>query len=175
VNESLEDLINYEEDRNRSARVRRSECPGGSGKFGFNSYNLLAFLLMSFNQVRISVYRFNVFGLFVLNISIYICFMCPWKPIKDKNESEDIKNKNNLFSQISMFKNSFFKNILSTNSSSGKILSKNSVFENILSKNSSFGNILSRNILSKKACPEISCLIKLVRIYLVQKITCLEI
>ncbi|XP_023326847.1 uncharacterized protein LOC111700212 [Eurytemora carolleeae] len=51
VNESLEDLINYEEDRNRSARVRRSECPGGSGKFGFNSYNLLAFLLMSFNQV----------------------------------------------------------------------------------------------------------------------------
>ena len=69
VNESLEDLVNYEEDRNRSSRVRRSECPGGSGKFGFNSYNLLAFLLMSFNQVRISVYRFNVFGLFVQYIS----------------------------------------------------------------------------------------------------------
>ena len=66
VNESLEDLIKYEEGGNRSVRIRRSECPGGSGKFGFNSYNLLAFLLMSFNQVRISV-----FGLFVLNISIY--------------------------------------------------------------------------------------------------------
>ena len=71
VNESLEDLIKYEEGGNRSVRIRRSECPGGSGKFGFNSYNLLAFLLMSFNQVRISVYRFSVFGLFVLNISIY--------------------------------------------------------------------------------------------------------
>lgn len=102
VNESLEDLVNYEEDRNRSSRVRRSECPGGSGKFGFNSYNLLAFLLMSFNQVRISVYRFNVFGLFVLNSSIYfsgcigkktrVMFLCVLGNLKDKNEMENTKN-----------------------------------------------------------------------------------
>jgi hypothetical protein len=34
------------------ARRRRSDCPGGAGKFGFNTYNLLTFLLMSFNQVQ---------------------------------------------------------------------------------------------------------------------------
>ena len=33
-------------------RSKRSDCPGGSGTFGFNTYNLLAFLLMSFNQVK---------------------------------------------------------------------------------------------------------------------------
>ena len=32
-------------------RARRSACPGGAGKFGFNTYNLMAFMLMSFNQV----------------------------------------------------------------------------------------------------------------------------
>ena len=148
VNESLEDLIKYEDGGNRSVRIRRSECPGGSGKFGFNSYNLLAFLLMSFNQVRISV-----FGLFVLNISVYntIFFglqgkktghvlMCHWNPIKDKkNETENTKNKKNFFLEISMFENSLSKNILSKNSSSG-----NTLFGNILSKKRLSGNILSK-------------------------------
>ena len=32
-------------------RFKRSDCPGGVGNFGFNTYNLLAFMLMSFNQV----------------------------------------------------------------------------------------------------------------------------
>ena len=32
-------------------RSKRSDCPGGVGNFGFNTYNLLAFMLMSFNQV----------------------------------------------------------------------------------------------------------------------------
>ena len=50
-NVRLEDLLQEPEFSSRT-RVRRSDCPGGSGKFGFNSYNLLAFLLMSFNQVR---------------------------------------------------------------------------------------------------------------------------
>ena len=32
-------------------RRKRSDCPGGIGNFGFNTYNLLTFMLMSFNQV----------------------------------------------------------------------------------------------------------------------------
>ena len=34
------------------SRSKRSSCPGGTGKFGFNTYNLMAFMLMSFNQVK---------------------------------------------------------------------------------------------------------------------------
>ena len=34
-----------------TTREKRSSCPGGTGKFGFNTYNLLTFLLMSFNHV----------------------------------------------------------------------------------------------------------------------------
>ena len=34
------------------SRSKRSSCPGGTGKFGFNTYNLMAFMLMSFNQVN---------------------------------------------------------------------------------------------------------------------------
>ena len=32
-------------------RRKRSDCPGGVGNFGFNTYNLLTFMLMSFNHV----------------------------------------------------------------------------------------------------------------------------
>jgi hypothetical protein len=42
----------YEDNGSRLGRRRRSDCPGGAGKFGFNTYNLLTFLLMSFNQVQ---------------------------------------------------------------------------------------------------------------------------
>jgi hypothetical protein len=38
-------------DTGNRTRARRSACPGGAGKFGFNTYNLMAFMLMSFNQV----------------------------------------------------------------------------------------------------------------------------
>ncbi len=42
----------YAGNGSRLGRSRRSDCPGGAGKFGFNTYNLLTFLLMSFNQVQ---------------------------------------------------------------------------------------------------------------------------
>ena len=32
-------------------RHKRSDCPGGVGNFGFNTYNLLTFMLMSFNHI----------------------------------------------------------------------------------------------------------------------------
>ena len=37
--------------RRGSPRTRRAACPGGVGNFGFNTYNLMAFMLMSFNHV----------------------------------------------------------------------------------------------------------------------------
>ena len=41
-----------EADKFRSVhRGKRSDCPGGVGNFGFNTYNLLTFMLMSFNHV----------------------------------------------------------------------------------------------------------------------------
>ena len=32
-------------------RQKRSDCPGGIGNFGFNTYNLITFMLMSFNHI----------------------------------------------------------------------------------------------------------------------------
>ena len=32
-------------------RQKRSDCPGGIGNFGFNAYNLMTFMLMSFNHI----------------------------------------------------------------------------------------------------------------------------
>ena len=60
VSQEIEDLKNFI--RNypiqvdhlpsvRRRRVKRSDCPGGVGNFGFNTYNLLTFMLMSFNHV----------------------------------------------------------------------------------------------------------------------------
>ena len=33
------------------SRNKRSDCPGGIGNFGFNTYNLMTFMLMSFNHI----------------------------------------------------------------------------------------------------------------------------
>ena len=42
------------------AELRRgSDCPGGVGSFGFNAYNLLTFMLMSFNQVSNVIVNIN--------------------------------------------------------------------------------------------------------------------
>ena len=42
------------------AELRRgSDCPGGVGSFGFNTYNLLTFMLMSFNQVSNVIVNIN--------------------------------------------------------------------------------------------------------------------
>merc|ERR1711908_37662 len=32
-------------------RVKRADCPGGNGKYGFNTYNLLTSMLLGFNAV----------------------------------------------------------------------------------------------------------------------------
>ena len=32
-------------------RVKRADCPGGNGKYGFNTYNLLTTMLLGFNAV----------------------------------------------------------------------------------------------------------------------------
>ena len=42
----------YKSESRPWSRSKRSSCPGGTGKFGFNTYNLMAFMLMSFNQVN---------------------------------------------------------------------------------------------------------------------------
>ena len=50
----LEDFIrNFPLDfeLNKLRRKKRSNCPGGIGNFGFNTYNLMTFMLMSFNHV----------------------------------------------------------------------------------------------------------------------------
>ena len=54
----IKQLLDYiqsypiEADQFRSVhRGKRSDCPGGVGNFGFNTYNLLTFMLMSFNHV----------------------------------------------------------------------------------------------------------------------------
>ena len=42
-------------DRVPHPRQARSSCAGGVGQFGFNTYNLLTFMLLSFNQVTNNV------------------------------------------------------------------------------------------------------------------------
>ena len=44
--------LNYEEvDFNLHKRLPRSPCPSGVGNFGFNSFNFLTFMVMTFNAV----------------------------------------------------------------------------------------------------------------------------